>query len=163
MIIRDESPADRAAIHAVTHAAFAAMPYSEGDEAELVDALRAAGALKVSLVAETAGEIAGHIGFSPVTIAVAQGDWFGLAPVSVRPDRQREGIGAALIWAGLARVEALGAAGCVLIAHPDYYPRFGFAADPALTYRGAAHPALQRLTLGGADPMGEVVFHPAFG
>lgn len=163
MIIRDERPADRAAIHAVTHAAFATMPYSEGDEAELIDALRAAGALKVSLVAESAGEIAGHIGFSPVTIAAAQGVWFGLAPVSVRPDRQREGIGSALIRAGLARIEALGAAGCVLLGHTGYYPRFGFAPDSALTYKGKPHPALQRLTMQGGDPAGEVVFHPAFG
>lgn len=76
MIVRDEHAADGAAIHAMTREAFATMPFSHGDEAELVDALRAAGALRVSLVAEAEGAIAGHIGFSPVEIEWRGGEWF---------------------------------------------------------------------------------------
>ena len=120
MLIRDERPQDAAAIHDITRQAFATMPFSDGDEPELVDNLRLAGALTLSLVAEEAGAILGHIAFSPVRVSDAHGDWYGLGPVSVRPDRQKQGIGAALIRAGLARLETLGAAGCVLLGHHDY-------------------------------------------
>lgn len=162
MIIRDEFPSDAAVIYDVTKAAFATMPFSDGDEPELVDKLRAAGALTLSLVAEDDGEMLGHIAFSPVSIAGADGDWYGLGPVSVRPDRQHQGIGAALIRAGLSRLKALGAAGCVLLGHRDYYPRFGFAHDPRLTFAGQINPAFQQLTLRGATPRGEVTYHAAF-
>ncbi|MFN5782196.1 MAG: GNAT family N-acetyltransferase [Novosphingobium sp.] len=162
MIIRDECPSDVAVIYDVTKAAFATMPFSDGDEPELVDKLRAAKALTLSLVAEEDGEVLGHIAFSPVSIAGAQGDWYGLGPVSVRPDRQRQGIGAALIRAGLARLEAIGAAGCILLGHRDYYPRFGFAHDPGLTFAGQVNLALQQLTLRGPTPQGDVIYHPAF-
>jgi len=162
MIIRDECPPDSAAIYNVTKAAFATMPFSVGDEPELIDKLRDAGALTLSLVAEEAGEVLGHIAFSPVSIAGADGDWYGLGPVSVRPDRQRQGIGGALIRAGLARVEVMDAAGCVLLGHRDYYPRFGFVHDSGLTFAGQANPALQQLTLRGSTPRGEVIYHPAF-
>ena len=162
MIIRDEYPSDVAVIYDVTKAAFATMPFSDGDEPELVDKLRAAGALTLSLVAEEDGEVIGHIAFSPVSIAGAGGDWCGLGPVSVRPDRQQQGIGGALIRAGLARLEGMGAAGCVLLGHRDYYPRFGFAHDPGLTFAGQVNPAFQQLTLRGSTPQGEVIYHSAF-
>lgn len=162
MIIRDECPPDAAAIYNVTKAAFATMPFSDGDEPELIDKLRDAGALTLSLVAEEAGEVLGHIAFSPVSIAGADGHWYGLGPVSVRPDRQQQGIGGALIRAGLARLEAMGAAGCVLLGHRDYYPRFGFAHDPGLTFTGQVNLAFQQLTLRGSTPRGEVIYHPAF-
>jgi predicted N-acetyltransferase YhbS len=162
MIIRDECPSDVAVIYDVTKAAFATMPFSDGDEPELVDKLRVAGALTLSLVAEELGEVLGHIAFSPVSIASAEGNWYGLGPVSVRPDRQQQGIGGALIRAGLARLEEMGAAGCVLLGHRDYYPRFGFTHDPGLTFAGQINPAFQQLTLRGATPRGEVTYHAAF-
>lgn len=162
MIIRDERPSDVAVIYDVTKAAFATMPFSDGDEPELVDKLRVAGALTLSLVAEEHGEVLGHIAFSPVSIASAEGNWYGLGPVSVRPDRQQQGIGGALIRAGLARLEEMGAAGCVLLGHRDYYPRFGFTHDPGLTFAGQINPAFQQLTLRGATPRGEVTYHAAF-
>jgi putative acetyltransferase len=163
MIIRDECPPDTAAIYDITKAAFATMPFSDGDEHDLIDKLRADGALTLSLVAEQDGEVLGHIAFSPVSIAGADGDWYGLGPVSVRPDRQQRGIGGALIRAGVARLEQMNAAGCVLLGHREYYPRFGFAHDPGLTYGGEVNLAFQQLTLRGSTPQGDVVYHPAFG
>jgi predicted N-acetyltransferase YhbS len=162
MHIRNERPADARAIYTLTAAAFADMPYSDGDEPELIEALRADGALDVSLVATVGDDIVGHIAFSRVTIDQSAGDWFGLGPVSVHPDRQRQGIGSALIREGLARIAAMGAAGCVLLGHIGYYGRFGFAHDPGLTFAGAVNPAFQVLTLKGETPRGEAVYHPAF-
>lgn len=84
-------------IYALTRRAFARMPCAAGDEKDLIDALRLADALSLSLVAECGGELAGHIALSPMT---PEG-WFALGPVSAEPALQRQGIGSALIRAGL--------------------------------------------------------------
>ena len=160
-LIRAERPADHAAIRAVTVAAFESSTYGHHNEAEIVEALRAAGALSVSLVAEADGEIVGHVGFSLVQITDAEGDWHGLAPLSVAPAWQGRGVGRALVRDGLCVVEAIRAAGCVVLGDPAYYGRFGFQSDPALRYREAS-PYLQRLVLCGSAPGGEVRYHPAF-
>jgi putative acetyltransferase len=163
MIVRDEQPGDAAAICEVTTQAFTDAPHAAGIEGAIVDALRAADALTVSLVAEVDGEIVGHIAFSPVTIADAEGDWFGLGPVSVRPDRQGAGIGAALIGAGLARLRATGAASCVVLGDPAYYQRFGFVGDGPLFYPDVPAEYMQALPFGdGAMQTGEVTYHPGF-
>ena len=162
MQIRSERPQDATTIHALTDTAFKGMPYSDGAEAGIVDALRAAGALTLSLVATQGGDIVGHVAFSPVTINGEPGDWYGLGPVSVWPDRQGEGIGQALVREGLRRLQAMGAGGCVLLGDPTYYARFGFENDPHLRHAGAPAWAFQRLTLNGPTPRGEVSFHPGF-
>lgn len=162
MIIRQENDGDADAIHALTAAAFQGKPYSDGTEAHIVDGLRAAGALTISLVAEDYDEIVGHVAFSPVTINGRPGRWYGLGPISVAPARQRRGIGTALIEAGLSRLRALGAAGCILLGDPAYYGRFGFVSDPVLRYRDVDPRYLQRLVFHGDAPAGEVAFHPAF-
>ncbi|HLY79658.1 MAG TPA: N-acetyltransferase [Caulobacteraceae bacterium] len=162
MQIRLERPEDATTIHALTDAAFKGMPFSDQTEARLVDALREAGALTLSLVATEGGDIVGHVAFSPVTINGERGDWFGLGPVSVWPDRQRIGIGQALIREGLQRLQSLGAGGCVLLGDPAYYRRFGFESDPDLYNAGAPPGAFQRLSLNGSRPSGEARFHPAF-
>ncbi|MFT4038892.1 MAG: N-acetyltransferase, partial [Thermomicrobiales bacterium] len=155
MNIRPEVPADTAAIRTLTTAAFTGKPYSDGTEAAIVDALRAANALAISLVVEDAGAVVGHVAFSPVTIDGQPGIWYGLGPVSVMPGRQRQGIGSALIREGLAQLRARGAGGCLLLGDPAYYGRFGFAADPALRY-GAVDPRyFQMLRFSGDDPTGE--------
>jgi putative acetyltransferase len=162
MQIRQERPEDVATIRALTEAAFKGMPFSDQTEAKVIDALRAAGALTLSLVATEGGEIISHVAFSPVRINGEAGDWYCLGPVSVWPDHQRTGIGQALIREGLQRLQSMGGGGCVLLGDPAYYRRFGFESDPDLYDVDAPPGAFQRLTLNGARPSGEVTFHPAF-
>ena len=162
MQLRPERPDDAATIHKLTDTAFRGMPYSDGDEASVIDRLRVAGALSLSLVATHGDEIVGHVAFSPVSIDGVTADWYGLGPVSVWPERQRTGIGQALIREGLARLRSMGAGGCVLLGDPAYYVRFGFENDPDLRHAGGPAWAFQCLTLNGSRPKGEVEFHPAF-
>ncbi len=97
MIIRDEQDSDVIAISEVTRAAFADHPYSHQTEHFIVDALRAADALVISLVAEVDGKVVGHIAFSAATISSGDEAWYALGPISVLPEHQRQGIGKALI------------------------------------------------------------------
>jgi putative acetyltransferase len=161
MQIMSERPTDASAIRAVTVAAFKDAPHSNQTEADIVDALRSAAALTLSLVALQGDEIVGHVAFSPVTIGMAKG-WYGLGPVSVRPDRQRHGIGQVMIHDGLNRLMAMASAGCVVFGDPAYYRRFGFESDPALFYRGAPPGYFQRLVFTGPAPSGEVRYHSGF-
>jgi putative acetyltransferase len=162
MQIRLERPRDATTIHALTATAFKGRPFSDGAEPRVIDALRAAGALTLSLVATEGDEIVGHVAFSPVTINGEAGDWYGLGPVSVWPNRQRSGIGQALIREGLRRLQALGAGGCVLLGDPAYYGRFGFEHDPGLRTADAPPWAFQCRTIRGPRPQGDVSFHPGF-
>lgn len=124
MTIRPETPADRAAIGAVLEAAFPSPA-----EARLVDLLRDHGRLFLSLVAEEGGEVVGHIAFSPVSVAGTGADaGMGLAPVAVRPDAQRRGIGSRLVREGLAACREAGVGFVVLLGDPGFYGRFGFSA-----------------------------------
>ena len=162
LTIRDEEPADAPDITEVTVAAFADVGVSNQTEHLVVLGLRAAGALTVSLVAELAGRTVGHIAFSPVTISDGTAGWYALGPVSVLPAHQGDGIGAALIEEGLARLRELGAAGCCLVGHPEYYPRFGFANTSELTYEGAPPEVFFVLPFDQRVPRGLVSFHGAF-
>ena len=162
-LIREERAGDQSAIFAVTEAAFRDMPFSDGDEADLVDRLRADGDLTLSLVAERDGEIIGHIAFSPVTISDGSRDWFGLGPVSVKPELKRSGIGSALIRRGIAMMEERHQAnGIILLGSNEYYARFGFEHDPELTYPGPPPEYFQRLVLHGPAPRGVVRYSPGF-
>ena len=160
--IRPEAPGDEDTIFALTEAAFADMPFSDGDEQHLVNRLRADGDLTLSLVAEDAERIVGHIAFSPVTISDGATDWFGLGPVSVWPDLHHRGIGGALIKRGIADMRARGAKGIVLLGSNVYYPRFGFEYVPQITYPGPPAEFFQTLLLDGDMPTGEVAYAPSF-
>jgi len=162
MDIRNEHPTDAAAVRALVTTAFAGAPHSSGTEAAIVDALRLAGALTLSLVAEERNGIVGHVAFSPVTIDGGAGAWFGLGPVAVMPEAQGRGIGCRLISDGLDRLRCLGAMGCVVLGEPDYYGRFGFESDPALFYPGVPARYFQRLIFAGPAPRGEVAYHDGF-
>ncbi|OWV78029.1 GCN5 family acetyltransferase [Rhizobium sp. R634] len=162
MLIRYETPTDIDAIHELTSVAFAPMPYSEGTEAEIIRRLRASGDLAISLVAEEEGEIVGHVAFSPVAIDGAHGGWFGLGPISVKPERQRQGIGKALIAKGLALLEETGASGCALIGNPDVYRGAGFSSDGKLGYHDLDTRLVQHIVLRGPAPSGTLQFAPAF-
>ena len=102
-----------------------AVSFPTAGEARLVDALRAAGRLRVSLVAVEDGHVIGHVAFSSVTVAGAA-DAVGLAPVAVLPAWRRSGIAARLIREGLAACERTGAGFVVVLGEPHYYQRFGF-------------------------------------
>ena len=88
MIIRNELESDVETISSVTRAAFESWPYGNHTEEFIVNALRAANALTVSLVAEAGGKVVGHIAFSPVTISDGSQNWYGLGPISVLPEFQ---------------------------------------------------------------------------
>ena len=105
----------------------------------------------------------GHVAFSPVRIEGVDLGWLGLGPVSVAPSAQRRGIGTALVEAGLARIRADGAAGCVVLGDPAFYRRFGFTADPALRYGDVPPAYFQSQRFRGPAPRGAVAYHPAFG
>lgn len=160
--IRPEHPADARIIRQLTETAFKGAGYSSGTEGAIIDALRAADALTISLVATINDEVVGHVAVSPVKIGDADNGWFGIGPVSVRPDLQSKGIGSALIRDGLGRLRNLGANGCVVLGNPDYYRRFGFAHDPALRYPGPPPEYFMRLSFGSSKVSGRVSFHPGF-
>ncbi|GAA0620767.1 N-acetyltransferase [Brevundimonas kwangchunensis] len=162
MLIRPQTPADAAAIRAVTEAAFASAEHASGTEGAIVDALREAGALTLSLVAEQDGAIVGHAAFSPVRIDGEDCCWFGLGPVSVAPDRQGKGIGTALVREGLSTLQDRDAAGCVVLGDPAYYGRFGFTSDHALRYPGVPPQYFQSLRWSGDPVAGEVAYHSGF-
>nr|WP_245958395.1 N-acetyltransferase [Pelagibacterium sediminicola] len=104
MLIRQEQEGDHSAIADVTAWAFAGVEYSDQTETEIIARLRATDALAISLVAIESGTLVGHVAFSPVTIDGTDHCWFGLGPVSVKPDHQGTGIGSALICMGLEQL-----------------------------------------------------------
>jgi len=161
--IRVEQPADSKIIYRLTQIAFEPKAFSDGTEADVINRLRDAGDLTLSLVAELNSEIVGHVAFSPVTIGQFANDWYGLGPVSVHPDHQLTGIGSALIIEGLKRLQERGAEGCALIGDPKYYSRFGFVSNGEVTYSDVPNHIVQWLSFGEQRPIGELIFHDAFG
>jgi putative acetyltransferase len=121
--VRREQPGDEKAIFDVTFRAF-------GQETEpmLVDRLRINCPEGLSLVAEDDENIIGHILFTPARIenGTDSTSGMGLAPLAVLPSRQRQGVGSALVRAGLAQLRTAGVLFVVVLGHPGYYPRFGF-------------------------------------
>jgi putative acetyltransferase len=162
IVIRSETNADIGAITEVTVAAFKTLEISNHTEQFIIMALRAAKALMVSLVAEMAGRVIGHIAFSPVTISDGTRNWYGLGPVSVLPGYQRQGVGKALMREGLSRLKDLKAQGCCLVGHPEYYRKFGFKNMPGLVHAGVPQEVFLALSLDGNVPQGEVTFHEGF-
>jgi putative acetyltransferase len=162
MIIRKETESDVEAIFEVTGAAFENHPHGDHTEQFIVNALRAANALTVSLVAEVDGKVVGHVAFSPVTISDGSHDWYGLGPVSVLPELQKRGIGKSLIHAGLSKLKALGAKGCVLVGSPEYYDRFGFRNHPDLILEGVPQEYFLAFPFERNRAQGSVVFHRGF-
>lgn len=128
MTIREERPEDVAAIRRVNEAAFA-----RPNEADLVDALRAEGAVMRSLVAEVDGAIAGHILFTRMWIDQSAGSIpaVALAPMAVLPEHQRRGIGSRLVVDGLDRLRQMQERIVLVVGHEHYYPRFGFSSEKA--------------------------------
>ncbi len=162
IVIRDETDADIGAITEATIAAFKTLEISNHTEQFIIEALRAAKALTVSLVAELDGRVIGHIAFSPVTISDGTRTWYGLGPVSVSPEYQRKGVGKALIQEGLCRLKNLNAQGCCVVGHPEYYRKFGFQNVPNLVLEGVPQDVFFALSFYEDIPEGTVAFHEGF-
>lgn len=162
MIIRKETAADIAAIDEVTIAAFQALTISQHTEQYVIRALRQARVLTVSLVAEFGGRVLGHVAFSPVTLSDGSPHWYGLGPISVWPEYQRQGIGKSLVHEGLSSLKALGARGCALVGDSNYYQRFGFKNHPQLVFEGIPQTYFLVLPFVEPVPQGTVLFHEGF-
>jgi len=162
MIIRNETTSDIGAISEVTEAAFRTLQISNHTEQFIIEALREANALTVSLVAEIDELVVGHIAFSPVTISDGSPNWYGLGPVSVLPAHQKQGIGGSLVNEGLSLLRALGGKGCALVGDPAFYQQFGFRNIPALVYPDIPQEYFLVLPFDREIPHGTVVFHKGF-
>jgi putative acetyltransferase len=160
--IRDETPADVQQIQALTITAFLHARYTSHTEQHIVTALRSAGALTLSLVAEMGGVLVGHVAVSPVSISDGAVGWFGLGPISVGPRHQRQGVGSQLMREALRALRARGACGCVVLGEPEYYGRFGFVADPDLILPGVPPEYFQAVSFDSSRPQGTVTYHSAF-
>lgn len=160
--VRKEIPADIPAIEAVTTAAFRFAEHSSGTEQYIVAALRDAGQLAISLVAEDRGRVVGHVAASPVTLSNGTPDWYGLGPVSVVPRHQAQGVGTLLVTGALRALRALGAAGCVVLGDPGYYARFGFRPEPGLVLPDVPAQYFQAIALQGTVPSGQATYHATF-
>jgi putative acetyltransferase len=163
--IRREQPLDRDAVYALQAGAF-----GRSGEADLVDALREATRPQLSLVAEVAGVLVGHVFFSPVTIdsPTQTPPCAGLAPLGVRVDSQGRGVGTALVEAGLAECPDFGWEAVFLVGAPAYYERFGFtlAAPRGFRYQSDLFDSVFQvveLAPGALEACGgEVFYHEAF-
>jgi putative acetyltransferase len=164
LLVRPETAADAAIVHGLVADAF-------GQEAEalLVDRLRRAGTLALSLLAFEQGRAVGHVAFSPLTIGHADGGgpWLGLAPLAVARAHRRRGIGARLVEEGLAACRGAGASLVCVLGDPAYYRRFGFrpAGEMGLACEypvPAEYFMALRLAAGPPPPGGIVRYHPAF-
>lgn len=161
--IRPERPADAASIAALLYAAFAGNPHSDHTEHQIVERLRASGRLAVSLAALLPdGRLVGHVAFSKVTVDGRDEEWYGLGPLAVLPRAQGQGIGAALVEAGLSVLRRKGARGCVVLGEPAYYRRFGFAPAAGLLYPGPPPEYFMALSFAGPAPRGVVEYDRTF-
>jgi putative acetyltransferase len=160
--LRTETPADVRAIEAVTTAAFLNAPHTSHTEQHIVNALRRAGQLAISLVAETDGIVIGHVAISPISISDGASGWFGLGPISVLPQHQRCGIGSQLMREALRILRQRGARGCVVLGEPSYYGRFGFEANASLVLPGVPPEYFQAISFDASSAEGVVTYHQAF-
>lgn len=165
MHIRPEQPEDFAAIGQVNLAAF-----GSAAEADIVDALRQYARPFLSLVAVEADDVVGHIAFSPVTL-LPHPDLriAGLAPMAIPPSHQRQGIGSALVRAGLVECRRLGFEAAVVLGHADYYPRFGFSTASSFGLKSEYEVPDEVFMAIELNPgalrgySGTIRYHPAFG
>jgi len=159
-MIRHARPADHPAIREVVAAAF-----EKSDEADLVERLRASGDVVFELVEEDDGEVVGHILYSRLWADSAY-LYAALAPLAVRPDRQKDGVGKRLMRASLETAREFGAHAVIVLGHPAYYPKFGFTAEAARTVTSpfSGSPAFMAIALedGALDSPVTVAYPEAF-
>lgn len=165
ILIRPETRSDHESIRHVNQLAF-----GQNDEARLVDALRDGGHVRVSLVAEKAGQVVGHILFSdlPIITGAAMVPALALAPMAVLPVFQNQGIGSALVRSGLDECRQQGHRIVIVVGHAHFYPRFGFspklAANLESPFSGSDSFMAVELVPGAlANVAGRVQYPPPFG
>lgn len=164
VMIRERTPTDDETIRNLNDAAFGGTY-----ESRLVDSLRAAGLAVVELVAVHADVLAGHIllGALDVTVGGKPSRALALAPMSVQPSQQRQGIGSALVREALRRAHRQGWEAVIVLGHPDYYPRFGFSAalarPLAAPFSGDAFMALELIPDALKGGAGVATYPSAFG
>jgi putative acetyltransferase len=161
-VVRDQTEADFAAVHELVAEAFKTLPVASGTEQFIMDALWRSGAATVALVAEEDGVVVGQAAFSKALVGGHDVGWHGCGPVSVLPALHKQGIGSALMRAGLERLRALGSRGCVVVGDPAYYKRFGFDNTDAMREPGVPAQYFMVIRFAGEMPMGEVKFDEAF-
>jgi putative acetyltransferase len=156
MHIRAEATADIAAIRSLLGTAF-----GRRQEADLVETLREAGDLALSLVADEAGGIVGHIAFSRLRSPASA---LALAPLAVSGACRRSGIGSALVLRGLEEAANLGARSVFVVGDPAYYERFGFSSQAAAAYPSAYSGAhfMVHMLRGGPQQPEPVIYADAF-
>jgi putative acetyltransferase len=162
--IRGRTAADDAAIRRLNDDAFGGTY-----ESRLIEDLRVAGLDAVELVAVENDDIIGHILFSVLATTIDRQPVpaLALAPMAVRPDRQRRGIGSVLVSAGLALARSRDWRAVIVLGHKSYYPRFGFSAALArpleAPFAGDAFMALELAPGALQGKKGRVTYPPAFG
>ncbi|HNY35395.1 MAG TPA: N-acetyltransferase [Methanothrix soehngenii] len=162
IVIRNEAGSDIKAISNITKAAFQTLAISNHTEQFIVDALRNGKALTFSLVAVAGDRVVGHVALSPVKISDGSTGWYGLGPISVLPELQKQGIGRSLMKEGLSRLRSLGANGCILVGDPGFYGRFGFKSPKSLSIEGVPQEFVLALPFEDSRASGKVIFHDAF-
>lgn len=163
LTLRNEQTDDIESIFNITQQAFEHAAHTDHTEHFIVNALREANQLSISIVAEFEGKIIGHVAISPVVISSGEPNWYGLGPVSVVPAYQQQGVGKALIQQSLQQLKQLGAAGCVVLGDPAYYSKFGFKPYAHLILEGVPAEYFQALAFTQDIPHGKVNYHAAFG
>lgn len=162
ILIRPETAVDVDDIRTINIEAFRDHPASRQTEHLIVEALRAEGALDVSLVAVVGERVVGHIAFSKADVGDPKDLWFLLGPLAVLPGHQKQGVGSALVLAGVEALRGRGASGCVLVGNPGFYGRFGFRAFPGLEYEGVPGEYVLGLPFTDQAPSGRVIANEAF-
>lgn len=163
MTIIPEQPQHAQAIFEITLNAFKTTSYADGNEQFIPGALRERGEMELSLVKLDADQaVIGHVAISPVRVGVEEEGWFGVGPLSVRPDHHGEGVGSQLMIAAIDEMKSRGVRGLVLLGSSNYYPRFGFVGDGCVTYRGEPAEVTMYLLFNGPEPKGEITFSDAF-
>ena len=164
--IRAAQPSDRMTIRDLVYAAFQNHPHHAPgalpSEHLIVERLEADGALTLSLVAVSRGDVVGHLAVSPVTVAGQACNWFGIGPVAVTPRQQRHGIGSRLVRQAIELLRVRKASGLTVLGEPAYYQRFGFRVAPGLILPGIPPEYFMALAFDGRVTSGVVAYHPAF-
>ncbi len=161
--IREELPGDEPAIRAMVLAAFEGHPYSDGDEADVIDRLRADGDLLLSLVVVEGDDVVGQATYSTARLSNGEEGWMVVGPVAVAPTAQGKGIGRALMEAGEAAMRNQGAKGITVLGDPILYARFGYAQHTPMTLPGDLGEYLQVKSFGAPIPAAEISYARAFG